>query len=230
MTFQSEVRTLAESRFLELGPTLTLYHGSSSGKLQRFQTEGVPLPRGSHRGHLFDTAQNLWAEWAPKASSEADPYNLPGWVVRKLEGYYEKRASLSVPDDSKGYIYTTYKFKVAEDYARKYALNGSELTGKAYWFIGNYLRDTYGYEMPDRFEGGSPIVLVLEVDWDWVIVPLETQGSFREYVQQIVSRETKKGLSLDQIEARYFPHNDWQTEVLVTRDIPPSRIVEIVTL
>ncbi len=228
-TMQKATHSLLEDYFLDLGPTITLYHGTSSGKEEKIRSEGLRVPRGNHREYLFNLAQKVWDEFAPQADPSISPGSrLPSWVEDKLETYYQKRIWGSVPDENKGYIYASYFMEVAETYAIKYAENGSELTAKPYYYIGQYLEREYGFTLPPRFDKAEPIVVVMEVDWEWITVPLYTQGSFKDFLKAKLRDYKRQGMTKADLEQDEFPYKNWRSEVLITQDVPPSRITEII--
>lgn len=158
---------LVESTLLPAkAPTnVVVFHGTSSGKLERYMSEGIKVPRGDVESYLRKAAMEILAstgEGVSKLSTRAE---------NVLRDYIDKTRGVSFGPGERGekdkVIYAAVDWSEADDYANSFCMTGSEVYHQAWKIAHLTLEDEFGHysvaDIPKRFQGGEGVVLALDI-------------------------------------------------------------------
>ena len=191
----------------DLGPTVTLYHGTGTGALATILYEGLrPVTYSDLIEELMDDFR-LWR--APEEIQESALKAL------RLGAGVEGR------DPNRARIFLTPDFGEASRYAQSTYLGG-ELKLDLYRALRHWAKET-GWPKKSSLPGGTPVVVELEIPWEYLIT---WQGAARERVEQLLVKAEEEWHHQGYASRENYldQHGfEWMSEV----PIPPDMIVEV---
>lgn len=109
--------------FPDLPPDkVMLYHGTSTGKLDKIMSEGLKVPKGSVRGYMRKVALSYLKEWG--YTENEVPNSIKNQILNYAARARNKWSGLN--DRTDKCIYASTYYEEAESYAGKFATSGSE--------------------------------------------------------------------------------------------------------
>ena len=186
-----------EGKWWEFGDTMTLYHGTSDQMLDKISKEGLKAPINA-----VDYAIEVLKDYEDQINLK----KMTELVKQDVGGYRGFE-----PGEKSKSVYFHLDFDRAAQYAEAYAEHGGEIAYQVFNIVKRYA----AVQMP-RWVNAKPVVLIVEVPYDWVN---HYGHDFKTIYQNVTKSGSVNTKELDDISTHI--------EARIERDIPPSMIKKI---
>jgi hypothetical protein len=214
-------REIAEGKWWDNEPTITLYHGTSSAFVEHIREHGLRAPKDD----LLEYALDVLAEYIPRGE----------WTDALVKHVKEHAARIEMgrAGDRGAVIYCFTEAQAVEGYARSYAKHGGEIAYDVYNAACQFRspEDISWRELkenppfPPRYHDAKPVVVGIEVPKSWCHFSIDPEH-MKTRLQQAWDEGKKWAREEGSIEALYDSVYD-EREVRVGQSVPVSMVRSI---
>lgn len=206
-----EFKTWLEQKWHNFGSDITLYHGTSSALLDRIQKDGIKPPKKDFYAYGLEIVKYYLGKVPEELRTQIAS------ITGSREDILENVIYLSTDQrEATTYAKTTYKF-------------GGEIHMELWRTCNYWLVKQKNAQKPDfedvhikpRYDESQPVVLEVEVPYEWMMTTDNLRTEFDWWLQQWKNGDKKHYRSFqDYLDEQGF-------EVRIKETVPPSMIKKI---